>query len=178
MTREELHEVSQNIRLYFAPNALASDTRLTLLPVDLQHFYVFWNVTDQLDKYPQKECKLQVSIKSSNAQKKSTKNDLMTFDVEKIRSQHKVKLETPVNDNDYVAQIHYQLDNHTVIPLAYSNGVNLFKPVNRNKEFVCHVEQNIATAPKSLDYMVRQSHAIQRFSSFNHTSLKDSKDNA
>ncbi len=94
MPTQELLEVSQNISLYYSPKILSQSKKLVVLPIDPEHIYVYWDLTDKQDadlsqKLVDNEIKLRLY-----SQENETKNiqPVVEIPINAVQAQQRVEL--------------------------------------------------------------------------------------
>jgi hypothetical protein len=131
--QQQLLDVSLNISLYYAPRILSNSNTLALLPIDSEHFYVYWNLADyhQFNHTALKhneDLKLRVF-----SQCKGNKPQLV-FDttVSSQQTQQRIGFQKIEKGAIYTASLGRLLSEHNFIALINSNEIYSFYESNNH----------------------------------------------
>jgi hypothetical protein len=126
LSPEEMLDISEEIRLNFAPKASDNTQELVLLPVDPDHLYAYWNLgDDKLNTRPKNDSGDQLTLRIYSEANKNTEvtKTKPWFDVaiDSTKAQQSVFLSMRDHETAYRATIGKRSPDNSLAPVAYSN---------------------------------------------------------
>ncbi|KAF3977155.1 MAG: DUF4912 domain-containing protein [Methylococcales symbiont of Iophon sp. n. MRB-2018] len=158
LTQAQLLKVSQNIKLYYTPRILSNNSTLALLPIDPEHFYVYWNLVD--NQYSNTHQKDDLKLRVYSQSKKTKPKLVYESTVSSMQTQQRISFQKSEKGAIYTASLGKSLDANNFLALLNSNEIYSFyeaqkqtKDKNKLPEKVVlskiNTEQNKPKAVKS-----------------------------
>ncbi|MDD5265677.1 MAG: DUF4912 domain-containing protein [Methylococcales bacterium] len=126
LSPQEMFDISEEIRLDFAPKASNNPQELVLLPVDPNNIYAYWNLVDDTLNAKQKNDsgnQLTLRVYSEPDKNMDSTKTRSWFDVAIDRPQAQQKIPLPLwsHETAYFAAIGKRHPNNSLSPFASSN---------------------------------------------------------
>lgn len=127
---QNLRQVSDNISLYYAPKLTSTTKKLTLLSIDPQHIYIYWNLgtnrtTPLLQTMHNDGLVLKIHSLTNQGQIKN--NLIYELPVHSFQYQEKIKIPVTCNQIMYSASIGKYSKNRDFVSLVRSNDLHIYK---------------------------------------------------
>ncbi len=126
LSPKEMFDISEEIRVNFAPRASNNIQQLVLLPVDPDHLYAYWNLgDDKINAAPKNDSRDQLTLRiyseaNKNADVTKTKS-WIDVAIDSTQAQQRVFLSMRAQETAYRATIGKRSPDNTLAPFAYSN---------------------------------------------------------
>ncbi|KAF3982156.1 MAG: DUF4912 domain-containing protein [Methylococcales symbiont of Hymedesmia sp. n. MRB-2018] len=125
LTQAQLLEVSQNINLYYTPRVLSNNSTLALLPIDLEHFYVYWNLADY-HQYSHGHQNDDLKLRVYSQCKKTKPKLVYESTVSSMQRQQRINFQKSEKGAIYTASLGKSLDANNFLALLNSNEIYSF----------------------------------------------------
>lgn len=131
LSSKKLLEVSQNISLYYAPKISSAFKKLVILPVDPEHFYVYWNMQEKHNfelsqSISKQQLVLRVYAQSIEIKEIKKLKPFAEFTINNLQSGQKISLPSDHQSTVFSACIGKSMSKNTFEPLLVSRHSDVF----------------------------------------------------
>lgn len=173
LSTQYLRQVSHNISLYYPPKLTSTTEKLTLLSIDPQHIYIYWNLgtnhtTPLLQTMHSDGLVLKIHSLTNQGQIKN--NLIYELPVHSFQYQEKIKIPIMGEQTMYSASIGKYGASRDFVSLVKSNDLHVYKgeilsttpSVNKNEKNTSKLIDNYSFFNNTQTHFASSNHSGQR----------------